>query len=293
VGQFKIGKIARERKPHLTNAVIGDSLVPAQEWAAREGIVSFAGYPLIVEDRLVGVWAMFARHPLSDSTLKAMESVASGIALGIERMRAEDRLRNEQEWLKVTLASIGDAVIATDIEGKVSFLNPIARTLTGWTQEEAQGRPIEEIFQIVNEKTRAPADHPVARVIRDKVVVGLANHTILIARDGTETPIEDSAAPILDPDQGMIGVVMVFRDVTEERLAKQAIEETSKRLHFTLDATRIGQWDLDLETHVATRSYRHDQIFGYDSPVDTWTLDKFLNQHVRPDHRLRLPDRPG
>jgi PAS domain S-box-containing protein len=288
VGQFKIGKIARERTPHLTNAVIGDPLVPAQEWASREGIVAFAGYPLIVEDRLVGVWAMFAGHELSEGTIRAMESVASGIALGIERMRASERLRTEREWLKVTLASIGDAVIATDTEGKVTFLNPIARTLTGWPEQEARGKSIEEVFRIVNERTRAPAEHPVLRVIREKIVVGLANHTILIARDGTETPIEDSAAPILDPARGMIGVVMVFRDVSEERLAKEAIEEAGNRLRFTLEATRIGQWDLDLETGETTRSRRHDQIFGHESPSSDWSFGTFIDRYVRDDHRDRV-----
>ncbi len=106
-------------------------------------MVAFAGYPLIVEDRLVGVWAMFARHELSEATLRSMESVAREIALGIERWRAEEKLRREREWLQVTLASIGDAVIATDERGLVKFLNPVAKALTGWSPEEAAGQPIE------------------------------------------------------------------------------------------------------------------------------------------------------
>jgi PAS domain S-box-containing protein len=288
VGQFKIGKIAFERKPHLTNSVVGDPLVPAQEWAIREGIVSFAGYPLIVEDRLVGVWAMFARHKLSEAVLGAMESVASGIALGIERMKSEARLRHEREWLKVTLASIGDAVIATDTDGKITFLNPIAHNLTGWTEADARGRPIEEIFEIVHEKSREPVEQPVLRVIRDSAIVGLANHTILIARDRAETPIVDSASPIIDPVRGMIGVVMVFRDVTEERKAKQAIEEAGNQLRFALEATRVGQWDLDLKTQLLTRTLRHDEIFGYESLLPGWTFDTFLNRHVRQDQRERI-----
>ncbi len=288
VGKFKIGKIASDRQPHLTNSIIGDPLVPAQEWAARERIVSFAGYPLVVEDRLVGVWALFARHPLSEETLRSMESVASGIALGIERMNFQERLHNEREWLKVTLASIGDAVIATDTDGKITFLNPIARAMTGWTEAEAQGQLIEVVFHIINEQTGAPAEHPVHRVIREGLVVGLANHTILIARDGTETQIEDSAAPILDPDRGMLGVVMVFRDATVERRAKEAIEEAANRLRFTLDATQVGQWELNLETKGLTRTLRHDQIFGYETLLPNWTFDTFLEGHVRPDFRDQM-----
>ena len=248
VGAYKIGTIARERTPHLTNSVIGDPLVPAQEWAEREGMVAFAGYPLVVEDRLVGVWAMFARHELSESALEAMESMASGIALGIDRRRAQERLDRQREWLQVTLASIGDAVVATDARGRVTFLNPVARSLTGWPEEEASGRPIEEVIRIVHEQTREPAAPPVETVIREGVIVGLANHTLLIARDGTETPIEDSAAPIRDADGDIIGVVMVFRDVTEERAAREVVREAGDRLRFTLDATEVGQWDLDLMT---------------------------------------------
>ncbi len=217
VGRYKIGAIARDRKPHLTNTVVGDPLIPSQEWAEKEGMVAFAGYPLVVEDRLMGVWAMFARHELSDATLRSMESVARGIALGIERYQAGEILRREREWLRVTLASIGDAVIATDDRGLVKFLNTVAEGLTGWSPLEAVGEPIGRVFDIVNEETRLPAECPVDRVIREGVTVGLANHTVVISRDGTETPIQDSAAPIKDDDGNVVGVVMVFQDATEQR----------------------------------------------------------------------------
>ena len=301
VGKFKIGAIARDRKPHLTNSVIGDPRIPDQEWARQEGIVSFAGYPLVVEDRLVGVWAMFARQPLSEATLGGMESVAKAIALGIEQRRAEERLQWGREWFRVTLASIGDAVITTDAEERVTFLNPVAETLTGWSLDEARGRPMGEVFHILNEHTRQPAESPVGRVIREGIVVGLANHTVLIARDGTETPIEDSAAPIRDGEGRIIGVVMVFRDVTEERKARRAVvrDERGQRLRFTLDATKVGQWDLDLQTGEATRSLRHDQILGYESPPPEWNIDTFLDKHVHAVHRadaqrsFREASRPG
>ena len=221
VGMYKIGQIARERKPHLTNSVIGDLRVPAQEWAEREGMVAFAGYPLVVDDRLVGVWAMFSRHPLSEATLKAMESVANGIALGIERKRTMEILAESESWLSTTLASIGDAVIATDDQGRVRFMNRIAEALTGWPQAEASGLPIHDVFHIVNERTRQAAEHPILRVIREGVIVGLANHTVLVSKGGAETPIEDSAAPIRGDAGKLAGVVMVFRDVTEERAARR------------------------------------------------------------------------
>ena len=239
VGQFKIGKIAAERRPHLSNSVVGDPLVPAQDWAKAEGMVAFAGYPLVVEDRLVGVLGMFARHSLSERTLDAMKSVADGIALGIERKFAEARLDQEREWLQVTLASIGDGIIATDTLGRVTFLNGVAEELTGWRQAEAEGRPMEEVFAIINETTRQPVEAPVGGVIREGRIVALANQTILIARDGTETAIKDSAAPIRDAAGATIGVVMVFRDATIER--RHAAELRAGEERFRQMANSIPQ----------------------------------------------------
>ncbi len=135
VGKYKIGLIAQEKKPHLTNEVVGDPRVSDQEWARQEGMVAFAGYPLVVDDRLVGVMAMFARKTLSATTLDAMASVADEIAVGIERKTSQERLHEQREWLSVTLASIGDAVITTDDHGRVTFLNGVAQEMTGWTSE--------------------------------------------------------------------------------------------------------------------------------------------------------------
>jgi two-component system CheB/CheR fusion protein len=136
------------------------------------------------------------------------------------REAAEGRaeaIREEKEWLRVTLQSIGDAVVAVDPEGRVTLMNPIAEALTGWTMEQATGRPLDKVFVILNEETRRPAENPVARVLREGVVVGLANHTLLVARDGTERPIDDSAAPILYEPGEVAGVILVFRDVTDKR----------------------------------------------------------------------------
>ena len=108
---------------------------------------------------------------------------------------AEEALRKQSDWLRITLASIGDAVISTDAEGRVTFMNGVAESLTGWTQAEAVGRPLPEVFRIVNELTRQPVDNPALRALREGAIVGLANHTVLVARDGTERPIDDSAAP--------------------------------------------------------------------------------------------------
>jgi len=146
-----------------------------------------------------------------------------------ERKRAEEELRQQREWLRVTLSSIGDAVIASDIQGRITFLNHVAATLTGWQSEEALGQPIQRVFRIIIEKTYVPGEDLVARVLNEKCVVGLANDTALVANDGREIPIEDSAAPILDSAGNIIGVVLVFHDVSKKRRAQAEIREALDR----------------------------------------------------------------
>ena len=138
----------------------------------------------------------------------------------------------QAEELQVTLRSIGDGVVATDTEGKVEFLNPVAEALMGWTQEEAKGRPLPEVFQIYHEQTKMPAENPVQRVLRKDVAGGLTNHTVLRARDGTERRIEDSAAPIRSRDGELKGVILVFHDVTEKHEAVIQLRGSERRLSF-------------------------------------------------------------
>ncbi|MFN9966701.1 MAG: EAL domain-containing protein [Lysobacteraceae bacterium] len=130
---------------------------------------------------------------------------------------AEADLRRERELLQVTLQSIGDAVVTTDVRGHVTWLNPVAERLTGWSSDEAQGLPAAQIFRIVDEETRQPARDPVAACLLEGRVVGLAPQTLLLSRDGGEYGVEDSAAPIRDPDGTLLGAVLVFHDVTEQR----------------------------------------------------------------------------
>jgi PAS domain S-box-containing protein len=132
----------------------------------------------------------------------------------------EDSLRRQSQILEVTLASIGDAVIVTDAAGRVTFLNSVAEQLNGWPSQSARTQPLENVFQVVNERTRAPVIDPVAKVIETGSIVGLGNHSVLLARDGREIPIDDSAAPIRLPGGRLLGVVLIFRDITEQRRAE-------------------------------------------------------------------------
>lgn len=131
----------------------------------------------------------------------------------------------QRELLQVTLSSIGDAVITTDTDGRISFMNAVAQSLTGWKQEEAAGKPLDLVFNIVNENTRMTVENPVTKVLKEGAVVGLANHTILIRKDGTEIPIDDSGAPIRNNEGKIIGVVLVFRDITDRKRADEAVRK--------------------------------------------------------------------
>jgi len=155
----------------------------------------------------------------------------------LARQQAAAVLHEQREWFRTTLAGIGDAVIATDTEGNVRFLNSVAQDLTAWKEHEAEGQPLESVFKIINEQTRKTVENPALRALKEGVVVGLANHTVLIARDGTERAIDDSAAPIRDANGKMIGAVLVFRDITERKRAEQEVarlfaleQERSERL---------------------------------------------------------------
>jgi PAS domain S-box-containing protein len=152
------------------------------------------------------------------------------------RRRAEEALGREHEWLRVTLTSIGDALIATDVNGVVTFLNPVAESLIGWSLQDGVGQPLDQVFKIVNEETRAPVENPAFRAIKEGSVVGLANHTVLIARDGTEIPIDDSGACIRNADGEIVGVILVFRDVTERKKAQALQVEQSRLLDLSHDA---------------------------------------------------------
>jgi two-component system, sensor histidine kinase and response regulator len=169
-------------------------------------------------------------------------------ALSESRLRSLRRAAAGERRYAVTLASIGDAVLATDTQARVTFLNPAAEALTGWPPADAVGRPLAEVFRIVNEQTRQPAEDPAAKVLRLGTVVGLANHTALVARDGRETPIDDCGAPIIDDRGAIAGVVLVFRDVTQRRHAEEAeaFRRANAHLELALRNSNTYVWELDL-----------------------------------------------
>jgi len=194
---------------------------------------ALAGKKTSNEDRLIvrkdgtSRWELVSATPIFN---KNGEVIAGYLAMNniTERKLAEEASAAEKERLAVTLRSIGDGVITTDMQGRIVIMNKVAEELCGWKQDEAQGMPISSVFNIINENTRDPHDNPVERVLASGEITELANHTLLISRDGTERVIADSGAPIKDKDSKTIGVVLVFRDMTEKQKLNETIQRTQK-----------------------------------------------------------------
>jgi PAS domain S-box-containing protein len=152
----------------------------------------------------------------------------SAVEVALYKHQMESKLKESEKWLSTTLESIGDAVIATDKEGKIKFMNPVASNLTGWGPDEAIGQTLSLIFRIVHEETGAPVDDPVVKVVENDSIIDLPHPVLLINKNGSEIPIDDSSAPIKDENGGIIGVALVFRDVTQRRREAKEREELLK-----------------------------------------------------------------
>jgi PAS domain S-box-containing protein len=178
---------------------------------------------------------------------------------------AKERLQASEARFRTALESIGDGVIATNTHGVIDFMNSVAEQLTGWSVIDATGQPVTQVFHIVNAHTRAEASNPAQRVFNEGVVVGLANHTLLIARDQTERQIADSCAPIRDADERIVGAVLVFRDVTEEYRRREQIRESEERYRALFEGAGAGILVAEVETK--TFLYGNNlwcELFGYE-----------------------------
>jgi PAS domain S-box-containing protein len=272
----------------LLDPILGDSLALVTLFGAVAATVWLAGYRLAVPVTLIGYFACHYLFIPPRGTIHLTETtnltgfvvylLTCGIIIGsgeAARM-AQSRAAARREVFRVTLRSIGDAVITTDTEARITYINEVAEALTGWIHREALGKPLEKIFHIVNEVTRQPVENPATRALREGVIVGLANHTVLIRKNGEECPIDDSAAPIKDESGHVSGCVLIFRDVEAQRLAER---DKAKQLHTARLLAAIVETSNDaiiaksLEGIIQSWNAAAERLFGF-------TAEEALNQHI-------------
>ena len=216
-----------------------------------------------------------------------------------ELYNKEKELWESQEEFKTTLYSIGDAVITTDMQCKIKQLNKVAEELTGWKESDAKNKPLDEVFKIINEKTRNKIENPAVRVLQEGSIIGLANHSLLISKDGKEIPVADSGAPIHTEEGKILGVVLVFRDQTEERKKQKKIVESELRFRLLVDGTKdYGIYLLDVSGNVISWNAGAERIKGYKA-------DEIIGKHFscfytqqdrergKPDEELRAAVKDG
>ena len=213
VGQFKIGQIAKEKIPILTNAVIGDPRIPNQEWAKREGLVSFAGYPLLQNDEVLGVMALFSRHPMTEFTLNSLGMVADRITTAIGAQMAAEAHAQVVHMTEQILASTKEGIYVLNLEGRIIFVNPAAAKMIGWKPVELIGKPLHDILHHTKaDGSPYPREEcPIYAAFMDGEVHQDRNE-VFWRKDGTSFPVEYTSTPIWD-DKQLTGAVVIFKHV--------------------------------------------------------------------------------
>jgi PAS domain S-box-containing protein len=272
----------------VLDPLMGDALPLVTLFGAVAAGVWVGGYRVAIPVALLGYIAchILFIEPRGHFDLSAIANLVGLVAylftctlivvFGEAARVAESRAQQRRQLFQVTLQSIGDAVITTDNDGRITDFNEVAETLTGWTRAEALGQSLEHVFNIVNEVTRRPVDNPATRALREGVIVGLANHTVLIRKDGSECPIDDSAAPIRNEHGHVSGCVLIFRDVSAQRLAERDKAEqliTARLLAAIVESSDDAIISKTLEGIIQSWNAAAERLFGF-------TAAEAVGQHI-------------
>ena len=227
-------------------------------------MVAFAAFLLLIS--VTGAYLIFQQSRQRGKDLMHLDTrrlLTEQEDTNQQLLQANRQAQDGAQKLAVTLNSIGDAVIATDAQARVTLLNPVAQKLTGWTLAQAMGQPVDEVFRIVNKVTRQPAVAPVLDTLTHGTVQGLANHTLLLARDGCEYDIADSCAPIRDADDVVVGAVLVFRNVTEEYAAQQALRQVGALQNAIFNSANFSSIATDAKGVIQIFNVGAERMLGY------------------------------
>ncbi|BAY91007.1 MULTISPECIES: PAS domain S-box protein [unclassified Tolypothrix] len=281
VGMFKIGLIAEERQPHLTNAVLEDPRVGDKEWAKREGMVAFAGYPLILDGNLVGVIAMFARHPLTELTLDALKLSANEIALGIKRLQAEEALQTSEGKYRHLVETSQDMIWSVDDKGYFIFVNQAVQTIYGYEPEEMIGRhysefePPEQIHQGLNIVPQTLSEESVFHY-----------EAVVLAKDGRRLNLLCNACLLRDEIGNIIGTTGTATNITQHKQAEQALLRSHAILQAQQEASIDGILIIDENRLVASYNQNFADLWqippevletGDDRQLLQWVLEQLKN----------------
>ncbi|MBN1300697.1 MAG: PAS domain S-box protein [Melioribacteraceae bacterium] len=243
--------------------------------------------PISLPNETIGVFNVGSKgivKTISDKELNLSRVFSSQVAIAIQNSLLHHELEKQYEQLRTTLNSIGDAVVSTDTEGRIVIMNPVAQKLTDIKLEEAKGKLFGEVFSMINSQTGEKIKCPIEEVLTNDRPVALEENTILISKNGRKFNISDSAAPILDPDGNITGVVFVFSDVTEDYRIREALKESNERWQFALEGAGDGVWDLNAETNEVYLSARWKSILGYEDHEIKHNIEEW-DKRIHPDDR--------
>ncbi len=240
-----------------------------------DGIRACAAFPIIKFGVVIGAFNVCAtsRGYFDQQMVTLLDEMGKDISFALENImlaklkrQAENALQEKEKKWSVTLDSIADGVIVTDEDCNVIRMNPVAETLTGWTIHEAMDRPFDEVFKIINTQSRKVMEDPIAKVLQRQKAIGLANHTTLVSKQGQEYQIADSAAPIFDEQKNILGVVLVFQDVTEQYAMIEALRVSEMRFQDVIEASGSYIWELDMDGHYTYLTEKAESIKGRQLP---------------------------